>query len=258
MRIINNNLFLNDQAIEANYDILPTDDVLLVDATSGAVTLNLPSPLSVAANNTPFVVKKIDASANAVTIASGDNIDGAGTLALTTQYETYTFFTDGITWYVIATNSGGGGGGGFSAAAWSANLSANQSIANNTLTQLQLATVLFDTNSEYDNATYLDTPKVAGYYEYTARVHWTGVLAANTTTSLRAYKNGVIVCSEEVFQTSLNAYSDNVLTVSAQMNGTTDNMGFYVSQNSGAAINAAKVTISGVSIGTYAAGKRIA
>lgn len=65
------------------------DDVLLVDTTAGSVTVNLPPARTVPGHE--YRVKKTVA-ANTVTLdADGsDTIDGAGTLAWTTQYQSYT------------------------------------------------------------------------------------------------------------------------------------------------------------------------
>ena len=64
----------------------PQENTVAVDATSGAVAVTLPS-FDEAYQE--VVVSKRDASANAVTVtaAGSDTINGAGTLALTTQYD---------------------------------------------------------------------------------------------------------------------------------------------------------------------------
>ena len=55
--------------------------------------------------------------------------------------------------------------------AFSAYMSATQSISNTTVTKLTFNTENFDTNSNYDNATnYRFTPTVAGYYQFSARI----------------------------------------------------------------------------------------
>lgn len=73
----------------------------LVNAASGAVTVTLPS------TTTPgiiFTVKKIDSSANAVTVSAGSGtIDGASTLSLATQYahvQVMSTSTSGV-WLVV-------------------------------------------------------------------------------------------------------------------------------------------------------------
>jgi hypothetical protein len=71
------------------------------NAAGGAIVANLPT----AASTTGFVytVKKIDATANTVTITANgaDTIDGAGTAVISTQYTSVTIVSDGTTWSII-------------------------------------------------------------------------------------------------------------------------------------------------------------
>jgi hypothetical protein len=75
--------------------------VILCNAASGAITVNLPD----AASSTDFLitVKKIDSSDYAVTIDgnAAETIDGAATRLLTLQYESLTLVCDGSNWYSI-------------------------------------------------------------------------------------------------------------------------------------------------------------
>lgn len=75
------------------------NNVALCDCTSNAITLNLP----VGVIGTQYVIKKIDATANAVTIdANGaELIDGAGTQTINTQYESITIVSDGSDWFIV-------------------------------------------------------------------------------------------------------------------------------------------------------------
>lgn len=74
---------------------------ILVDATGGAKTINLPA----AASHTYRIynIKKIDASGNAVTIdgAGAETIDGAATQVIAAQYDSYTIQSDGTEWWII-------------------------------------------------------------------------------------------------------------------------------------------------------------
>ncbi len=73
-------------------------DVVLANASAGAITVTLQTPTSGAVIN----VKKIDGSANAVTIdGAGATIDGQTSIQITTQYESYTLVSDGSNWYII-------------------------------------------------------------------------------------------------------------------------------------------------------------
>lgn len=69
----------------------------LCDASAGPITLALPAGTATRVLN----VKKIDASANAVTI-SAPSIDGSPTRALAAQYDRITVHYDGTTsWHII-------------------------------------------------------------------------------------------------------------------------------------------------------------
>lgn len=75
----------------------------LVDATAGAVTVNLPAAAS--SSGYSVTVKKTDSSVNAVTL-DGDTtetIDGATTYALSAQYDSVSIRCDGTEWFIVAT-----------------------------------------------------------------------------------------------------------------------------------------------------------
>lgn len=80
------------------------------DATSGAVTLTLPTAVL---NFNSYELKKIDGSANACTLAttSAQTIDGASTKSLTGQYTpTLSVTSDNANWAITAGSSAGGAG----------------------------------------------------------------------------------------------------------------------------------------------------
>jgi hypothetical protein len=74
--------------------------VILCDCTSNAITVNLPTAVG---NTAKFEIKKIDSSANAVTVDafSTQTIDGGLTAVLQVQYESITIVTDGANWFLI-------------------------------------------------------------------------------------------------------------------------------------------------------------
>lgn len=74
---------------------------VLVDASSGNRTITLPS--ASASARMIYVIKKVDVSANTVTIDanSSETIDGATTQVLSTQYASYTIQCDGTSWYIL-------------------------------------------------------------------------------------------------------------------------------------------------------------
>jgi hypothetical protein len=85
------------------------DYVLTMDASGGNRTFTLTAAATLADG---FVVtlKKIDSSANTVTIDanSSETIDGALTAVLTSQYETTTLICDGSNWHTVLASTPGG------------------------------------------------------------------------------------------------------------------------------------------------------
>jgi hypothetical protein len=89
------------RTVRANYAMLPTDGVLLVNAADAAVYVGLPSAADFRGRG--FVAKKVDASVNAVVLSAkpGETIDGASTSSLATQYAVVSVVSDGLNWYEI-------------------------------------------------------------------------------------------------------------------------------------------------------------
>jgi len=75
------------------------DTLYSTDASGGPITVQLPAAGSVMAGR-QYQVKKVDATANAVTIA-GTSIDGGATAVINTQYEVVTVISDGTEWLII-------------------------------------------------------------------------------------------------------------------------------------------------------------
>lgn len=89
----------NARTITASGNVAGSDVMILADATSAAITLSLPA--AVASKGKRLIVKKIDASANAITIdpSGTETIDGAATVSLSAQYQSVTIVCDGSTWW---------------------------------------------------------------------------------------------------------------------------------------------------------------
>lgn len=81
-----------------------THHTVLADATGGAIVITLP-PAATAANRV-YVIKKIDVSANTVTIQGNgaELIDGANTQVLATQYLARQVQSNGTAWWQIGHN----------------------------------------------------------------------------------------------------------------------------------------------------------
>lgn len=75
------------------------DEIVYVDASGGAVTITLPDARRFW--GFPFTVKKIDASANVVTVSAPVNIDGATTYPIAAQYEVARVVSDGTQWWTV-------------------------------------------------------------------------------------------------------------------------------------------------------------
>lgn len=94
----------------SNYTLISTDTGILGDATSGAITLTLPT--AVASTALYFLAKK-DSGTNTVTIAttSAQTINGTSTVVLSAQYAGIVVLSDGANWRIVAQVPVGGGSG---------------------------------------------------------------------------------------------------------------------------------------------------
>lgn len=80
----------------ADQTLVTTEDYVDVDATSGAVTIDLPaSPVE----GHEYVIRKSDGGGNAVTVdGNGKNIDGSATASLSSQYDRIRVSYNGTEW----------------------------------------------------------------------------------------------------------------------------------------------------------------
>ncbi|HSX43168.1 MAG TPA: hypothetical protein VLF59_03720 [Candidatus Saccharimonadales bacterium] len=83
------------------YTVTSSDTVVFADATSGNVTITLPTASGVAGYR--FYVKRIDGSANTVTISrsGSDTIDGMTSFTLDLQYTAFGVVSNGSNWYIL-------------------------------------------------------------------------------------------------------------------------------------------------------------
>lgn len=85
------------------YSATLADHVITGDATSAAFTITIPTASGNA--GLEYIVKKIDSSANAVTIAtSAGNIDASATYVLSSQYKYVKVVSNGTNWLIIGNN----------------------------------------------------------------------------------------------------------------------------------------------------------
>jgi hypothetical protein len=94
---------LGFRSVAASGAILTSDanKVILATAGGGGITLTLPSPASVTGQ--AIYIKKVDAAAGSVVIAqfAAETIDGASSIAISSQYESATVVSDGTNWHII-------------------------------------------------------------------------------------------------------------------------------------------------------------
>jgi hypothetical protein len=74
---------------------------VLGDATAGAVTITL--PLVAQSVGRAITIKKTDSTGNTITIDGNgsETIDGATTVAISTQYGVVSVYCDGVVWWVV-------------------------------------------------------------------------------------------------------------------------------------------------------------
>ena len=110
--------------------------------------------------------------------------------------------------------------------AFSAYLSANQSVSSGVTTKVALNTKSFDTANAFDSTTnYRFTPLVAGYYQF---VGCAGPYATNNTSGTSfIYKNGSSVAQGGGAVTSINGSQYIPVSTIVFMNGSTDYVELY-------------------------------
>ena len=88
--------------VSTSQTVLTSDYSILVDASSGPITITL-LPAATPQLGQMFQVKKIDSSANAVTIKGNgsETIDGVNTQVFATQYEALLVQTNGTAYYIF-------------------------------------------------------------------------------------------------------------------------------------------------------------
>jgi hypothetical protein len=87
--------------VTAAYSVIEIDSTVLADAVGGAFSVTLPTAVGV--KGRIYTVKRLNAGANNVTVATtgGQTIDGAATAVLAAQYDRVTVQSDGANWMRI-------------------------------------------------------------------------------------------------------------------------------------------------------------
>lgn len=85
----------------AAHTALATDYLILCDCTAGAITISLPTAVGITGKE--YIIKKIDAGANAVTIDPNgvETIDGAATKTAPNQWNYGRFVSNGSNWMTV-------------------------------------------------------------------------------------------------------------------------------------------------------------
>jgi hypothetical protein len=106
---IKGNLKSNGQTLAiasktSNYTALDSDEIIIANATSGAITITLPT--AVGTDGRTYTIKRINSGSNVVTVGttSTQNIDGAITYQLTAQYKYIKVVSDGSNWVIVGQN----------------------------------------------------------------------------------------------------------------------------------------------------------
>jgi hypothetical protein len=133
--------------------------------------------------------------------------------------------------------------------AFSAYLSANQSITASTFTKVTLDVEEFDTNSNFASSRF--TPTVAGYYQINGTVYFNSSSTLSSAFITSIYKNGV-----EIKRSTCGGPNNQALQYSVQsivsLNGSTDYIELYCYMQSGTGIR-----IDGGSNFTYMSGAMV-
>lgn len=90
-------------AVSADTTLSASHYMVNVDASGGAKTITLPTAASIAGR--VYIIRKSDASANAVTVDGNgaETINGAATYTgLDTQYDAVTIMSDGVGWMILS------------------------------------------------------------------------------------------------------------------------------------------------------------
>ena len=174
-----------------------------------------------------------DNGTNYVSIIAPSAVTSNRTITLPDN--TGTIITTGSTGAVTSSMLASGVSG--TGPAFSAYVNQTNNLSTATYTKVTANTEEFDTNSNYDNTTnYRFTPTVAGYYQITGHVGFSGALSAGQNIAF-IYKNGSLYKSGTNYVNGTTNSSQAVVSALVYCNGSTDYIELYARQNSGSTIN---------------------
>ena len=120
--------------------------------------------------------------------------------------------------------------------AFEARLSSSQSLADDTVSKVEIDSVIFDTDSCYDNSTnYRFTPTVAGKYLIYGHIFIESL--NDDQMQIRIYKNGSILSLGGQRTGTGSATNQLNMSLIDEANGSTDYYELYAFQDSGGAVN---------------------
>ena len=87
----------NIKTVTGDYMIVIDDDIILVNATA---TVTLPTAVGIEGYH--FIVKNIHSSGTTTVATTGDEtIDGISAKVITVQYDSLTFVSNNVNWFVL-------------------------------------------------------------------------------------------------------------------------------------------------------------
>lgn len=97
-----NGTFNAPTSITANYTAISSDYLILANATSGAIVITLPTAVGISGKQ--YVIKKVDATSNSVTIDpnGAQTVDGLTTISTDTANDSVTIQSDGANWRIVS------------------------------------------------------------------------------------------------------------------------------------------------------------
>jgi len=171
-------------------------------------------------------------------ILKADTIqDTDGNNIINENSNTITIGASGDTTNIIGTlQNNGAAVGGANTPAFMATTSSQQTLSNNTLTKIEFATEVVDTDNCYDPSTnYRFTPTTSGKFNIflVASMETTGGVSTANFGILRLYKNGSTLLHQSYHDNSNNNGYAIALSVNAivDMNGSSDYLEAFVYAN---------------------------